>query len=162
MSLQLYDSRWTVSYQAHSTFQSSMFEKPLDNCSWAPVRRIFIWRERKTWLLFPETFSSASWPFLDFTHIWSNVGKKISCNLLNSHLTGLSSRANTISAVHSTCPETFMISFLSSPDEPFMTRWVARLLPRHCLSIWPQSLNLPFGLSHIVRSSSCHCVLTET
>ena len=43
-------------------------------------------------------------PFLDSTHIWSNVGKKISCNLLNSHLTGPSSRANTISAVHSTCP----------------------------------------------------------
>jgi len=29
--------RWTVSYQSHSTFQSSMFEQPLDNCSWAPV-----------------------------------------------------------------------------------------------------------------------------
>jgi len=29
--------RWTVSYQSHSTFQSSMFEKPLDNCSWVPV-----------------------------------------------------------------------------------------------------------------------------
>ena len=55
-----------------------------------------------------------------------------------------------------------MISFLSLLGEPFMTRWVGRLLPRHCLSIWPQSLNLPFGLSHIVRSSSsCHWVLTE-
>ena len=43
MSLQLYDSRWTVSYQAHSTFQSSMFEKPLDNCSWVPVRMVFIY-----------------------------------------------------------------------------------------------------------------------
>ena len=32
--------RWTVSYQSHSTFQSSMFEQPLDNCSWAPVMRI--------------------------------------------------------------------------------------------------------------------------
>jgi len=25
---------WTVSYQSPATFQSSMFEKPLDNCSW--------------------------------------------------------------------------------------------------------------------------------
>ena len=99
MSLQLYDSRWTVSYQAHSTFQSSMFEKPLDNCSWVPVRRIFIWREPDYYFQKPSAV-----PFLDFTHIWSNVGKKISCNLLNSHLTGLSSIANTISAVHSTCP----------------------------------------------------------
>ena len=28
---------WTVSYQSPATFQSSMFEKPLDNCSWVPV-----------------------------------------------------------------------------------------------------------------------------
>jgi len=30
--------RWTVSYQSHSSFQSSMFEKPRDNCSWTLMR----------------------------------------------------------------------------------------------------------------------------